>query len=187
MSEKTMTHVDTPLGPSTQRALDAVRDLHAAGQIATREAVSELTGDRLSVVDDRLRVLADDKFIRRLARGAYMPMEQHPPPRVISKTLLPDGTVKYEIGDEVLTLTPAEDRALSSLSAGAATQAAAIQTGMATAELVDDLRAKHRVRRRKALDPFRPRPRRPAARYIRCSGPAALPAPQLFHTHCNAT
>ena len=33
----------------------------------------------------------------------------------------------------------------SSLSAGAATQAAAIQTGMATAELVDDLRAKHRV------------------------------------------
>ena len=119
MSEKTTTHVDTPLGPSTQRALDAVRDLHAAGQIATREAVSELTGDRLSVVDDRLRVLADDKFIRRLARGAYMPMEQHPPPRVISKTLLPDGTVKYEIGDEVLTLTPAEDRALSSLSAGA--------------------------------------------------------------------
>ena len=58
MSEKTTTHVDTPLGPSTQRALDAVRDLHAAGQIATREAVSELTGDRLSVVDDRLRVLA---------------------------------------------------------------------------------------------------------------------------------
>ena len=145
MSEKTTTHVDTPLGPSTQRALDAVRDLHAAGQIATREAVAELTGDRLSVVDDRLRVLADDKFIRRLARGAYMPMEQHPPPRVISKTLLPDGTVKYEIGDEVLTLTPAEDRALASLSAGAATQAAAIQTGMATAELVDDLRAKHRV------------------------------------------
>ena len=95
MSEKTTTHVDTPLGPSTQRALDAVRDLHAAGQIATREAVSELTGDRLSVVDDRLRVLADDKFIRRLARGAYMPMEQHPPPRVISKTLLPDGTVSY--------------------------------------------------------------------------------------------
>lgn len=145
MSEKTTTHVDTPLGPSTQRALDAVRDLHAAGQIATREAVAELTGDRLSVVDDRLRVLADDKFIRRLARGAYMPMEQHPPPRAISKTLLPDGAVKYEIGDEVLTLTPAEDRALSSLSAGAATQAAAIQTGMATAELVDDLRAKHRV------------------------------------------
>ena len=54
MSEKTTTHVDTPLGPSTQRALDAVRDLHAAGQIATREAVSELTGDRLSVVDDFL-------------------------------------------------------------------------------------------------------------------------------------
>ena len=42
MSERTM-HVDTPLGPSTQRALDAVRNLHAAGQIATREAVAELT------------------------------------------------------------------------------------------------------------------------------------------------
>ena len=59
--------------------------------------------------------------------------------------MLPDGTVKYEIGDGVLTLTPAEDRALASLSAGAATQAAAIQTGMATAALVDELRAKHRV------------------------------------------
>ena len=42
------------------------------------------------------------------------------PPRPISKTILSNGSAKIEIGDEVLLLTPAEDRALGQLMTGAA-------------------------------------------------------------------
>lgn len=107
---------------STQRIYDAVCELHALEQVATRETVAELTGLKLSIIDDRMRALVDDGKIKRVLRGVFVPVEVHPPARCISKTVLPDGMVKLEIGDEVLTLTPREDRALALLQAGAAMQ-----------------------------------------------------------------
>lgn len=118
---------------STQRIYDAVCELHALEQVATRETVAELTGLKLSIVDDRLRDLRDDGQVRRVLRGVYVPVEVHPPARSISKTVLTDGTVKIEIGDEVLTLTPREDRALAMLQAGAAMQVLGVATGRAVA------------------------------------------------------
>jgi hypothetical protein len=38
----------------------------------------------------------------------------------MSKTVLPDGTVKVEIDEDVLTLKPKEDRILAMLLAGSA-------------------------------------------------------------------
>lgn len=122
-----------PAPTSTQRIYDAVCELHALEQVATRETVAELTGLKLSIVDDRLRALMADEKIRRVLRGVYVPVEVHPPARSISKTVLTDGTVKIEIGDEVLTLTPREDRALAMLQAGAAMQVLGIATGKAAA------------------------------------------------------
>lgn len=116
---------------STQRIFDAVCELHALEQVATRETVAELTGLKLAIVDDRLRDLKDDGRVRRVLRGVYVPVEAHPPARSISKTVLTDGTVKIEIGDEVLTLTPREDRALAMLQAGAVMQVLGIATGRA--------------------------------------------------------
>lgn len=107
---------------STMRILDAVCELHALEQVVTRETVAELTGLKLTIVDDRLRALADDGRVKRVLRGVYVPVEVHPPARSISKTVLDDGTVKIEIGNDVLTLTPREDRALAMLQAGAAIQ-----------------------------------------------------------------
>ncbi|MCO5976802.1 hypothetical protein [Ideonella oryzae] len=124
---------------STQRVYDAVVDLHALEQVATRETVARLTGLKLTVVDDRLRALVDDQKLKRVLRGVYVPVETHPPARDISKTILSDGRVKIEIGDEVLTLTPREDRMLSSLMAGTAAQAIAIQTGNTMVQLGSDL------------------------------------------------
>lgn len=115
-----------PAPTSTQRIYDAVCELHALEQIATRETVAELTGLKLGIADDRLRSLVDDGRIKRVLRGVYVPVEVHPPARCISKTVMTDGTVKIEIGDEVLTLTPREDRALAMLQAGAAVQALGI-------------------------------------------------------------
>lgn len=131
-----------PTITSTQRILDAVCELHALEQVATRETVAELTGLKLTVVDDRLGALVDDDKLKRVLRGIYVPVEQHPPARPMGKMVLPDGTVKIEIGDEVLTLTPKEDRALALLQAGAATHAAAIETGRQTAMMVTEFAAR---------------------------------------------
>ena len=120
-----------PAPTSTQRIYDAVCELHALEQVATRETVAELTGLKLAIVDDRLRALMDDGRVKRVLRGVYVPVEVHPPARSISKTVLTDGTVKIEIGDEVLTLTPREGRALAMLQAGAVMQVLGIATGRA--------------------------------------------------------
>ena len=119
--------------------LEAVQDLHNQQQIVTRETLAELTGLKLTVIDDRLGVLADDGALLRVQRGVYVPAPRHPPARAMSKTVMPDGMVKIEIGDEVLSLTPREDRMLANLMAGAAAQAAAIETGRTTAILAAEL------------------------------------------------
>lgn len=124
---------------TTALVLEAVQDLHAQEQIVTRETLAELTGLKLSVIDDRLGTLADDGAILRVQRGVYVPAPQHPPARPMSKTVMPDGMVKIEIGDEVLTLTPREDRMLGGLQAGAAAQLSAIETGHQTARLNAEL------------------------------------------------
>ncbi|QRY31188.1 hypothetical protein JVX96_24410 [Variovorax sp. PDNC026] len=119
--------------------LEAVQDLHAQEQVVTRETLAELTGLKLTTIDDRLGVLVDEGDIARVQRGVFVPVVRHAPARPMSKTVMPDGTVKIEIGDEVLTLTPREDRALANLMAGAAAQAVAIETGRNTAILAAEL------------------------------------------------
>lgn len=114
---------------STQIILEAVQDLHNQEQIVTRETLHGLTGLKLSVIDDRVGALIDDGLVIRVQRGVFMPAETHPPARAISKTLLPDGTVKIDIGDDVLTLTPREDRMMARLFAGVVMETAAIEAG----------------------------------------------------------
>ena len=134
---------------TTALVLEAVQDLHNQEQIVTRETLAELTGLKLTVIDDRLGTLTDDGMLLRVQRGVYVPAPQHPPARPMSKTVMPDGMVKIEIGDEVLTLTPREDRALANLMAGAAAQAVAIETGRNTAILAAELAEQVKQLRRK--------------------------------------
>lgn len=124
---------------STQIILEAVQDLHAQEQVVTRETLNALTGLKLSIIDDRLGALVDDGLVVRVQRGVYVPAETHPPARVISKMLLPDGTVKIDIGDQVLTLTPKEDRMLAQLMAGVVMQTAAIEVGHQSAMMAGEL------------------------------------------------
>lgn len=132
-----------PTITSTQRIYDAVRDLRAQDQIATRETVAELTGLKLTIVDDRLRALVDDGRLKRLIRGIYELVEVFPPARTISKTVLDNGFTMIEVGDDVvLHLTPSEDRALGLLQMGAATQAATIESSRQYLFLVTELAAK---------------------------------------------
>lgn len=98
---------------STQRVYDAVQELRELGQEATRHTVAQLTGLKMSVVDDRLRALADDGRLRRLVRGVYDLEKPYPPPRPMFFGILADGFVKVEVGDDVLTLSPTEARRLA--------------------------------------------------------------------------
>ena len=116
-------------GNSTQIVLEAVRELHGLGQVATRETVQMMTGLRLAIVDDRLKHLVAEDMIRRAGRGVYVLVLTPDAARQISQTRLPDGTVVLDIGDEVLHLSPTEARTLGGMLAGGAVQAAQIELG----------------------------------------------------------
>ena len=121
--------------------LGAIEDLHAREQIVTREILAELTGLKLTTIDDRLGHLVDTGKIRRVQRGVFVPLEQHRPARPISRTLCPDGTTVLEVGDTVMILSPRESRMIGELMAGSSQQYAAIEIGHETARLNAALQA----------------------------------------------
>ena len=129
---------DTTTNPKRSTAeivLEAIQDLHAREQIVTREILAEMTGLKLTTIDDRLGYLLDNGRIRRVQRGVFVPMEQHKPARPISRTLCPDGTTVLEIGEAVMILTPRESRMLGEVMTGAAQQFVAIEIGHEGARL----------------------------------------------------
>lgn len=127
---------------STQRVLDAVRDLRELDQIATRETVAELTGLKMGIVDDRLRALVDDGKLKRLLRGIYELVETWPEPRELSCTMLSTGWVKLELGDDLLKLTPTEARRAARALGGFAEDARVIETTRSHLFLATELAAK---------------------------------------------
>lgn len=127
---------------STQRVFDAVRDLREVDQTATRETVAELTGLKMSVVDDRLRALVDDGKLKRLLRGIYELVETYPEPRELSCTTLSNGWVKLELGDALLSLTPTEARRAARALGGFAEDARVIESTKAHLFLATELAAR---------------------------------------------
>lgn len=103
---------------STQLVFDAARDLHAMGEEITREGLMAATGLKQYIVDERLRVLVGDERMKRVGRGAFALGEQYHESRAMSKTLLPSGEVKYEVGDQLVELTSYEDGVLMLLACG---------------------------------------------------------------------
>ena len=146
--------------PSTERIFQAVRDLREVDQIATRETVAELTGLKLSVVDDRLRTLVDDGRLRRLLRGVYEMVEVFPPPRNTYAGIMQDGMVKVEVGDDVWTLTPNEARRVARVLGGFAEDARILESSRAHLFLATEMAAKVEKLEReiKALKAHKPNP-----------------------------
>ena len=128
-------HTTKPTKSSAEIVFEAIHDLHVHEQIVTREILAELTGLKLTTIDDRLAHLVDNGRIRRVQRGVFVPMEQHRPARPISRTLCPDGTTVLEVGDTVMILSPRESRMLGELMAGSSQQYAAIEIGHEAARL----------------------------------------------------
>lgn len=121
--------LNTTVKTTGQTIWDAITDLHNQEQIVTREVLADVTGLRMSVIDDHVGRMVDDGRLRRVKAGVFAPVPQLPPARAVSATMLPDGFTKLEIGDDVLTLQPKEARMLGALMAGQFAQFSNIQSG----------------------------------------------------------
>lgn len=118
MTAATATPQPRPRRISSANVLEVIQDVCNVERSITRERISEITGLRMSIVDDHVRRLVDDGCIVRLKAGVFEVAQAFPPARPISKTLLPSGLVKLEIGSEYFELSPREVRMMGSLFAG---------------------------------------------------------------------
>lgn len=133
-----------------QIIMETIHDLHNMEQVATRERIADLTGFKLAIIDDRVADLIDNGHVVRIQRGVFEPAQRHPPARIISKTYLPGGITKIEIGDDhVITLTPREDRYLANLMGGSLAQFASVEVGHHAAQVSGDLSLQMRQLRKR--------------------------------------
>lgn len=136
-----------------QMVLDAIIDLSNQEQFATRTMLAETMDLTLSIIDEKLQSLANDGLIYRVQKGVYAPVIKHDVARGIWKRTLPCGSVKLDIGDDiVLLLTPKEARTLGKEMMGDAMQYANIEAGhhaaMTTGRIERELKALRSENRR---------------------------------------
>jgi len=92
--------------PHTNVVFQAVRDLTDEDSIARRESLRKRTGLHYSIIDAAIKRLREEEgSIYRLKSGAFVPIERYQE-EAISATVLIDGHVKLEVGDQLITLTP---------------------------------------------------------------------------------
>lgn len=120
-------------GRTRQTIYEAIVDLVAQEQYATRKAISAVTGLKLTLVDEHCNNMVDDEVLMRDLPGIFRPVERFPLPRAISATILPSTWVKLEVGDAVMDLTPREARMLGQSLMGFGMQYGMIQLGQEVA------------------------------------------------------
>ena len=98
--------------------LQAVIDLNEHSQYCSRKRIAEVTGLKMTIVDDHLDRLRNQGHIRLAGHSHYEPMDLTPD-RPVSTTSLPLGRLKIEVGDDLIAdLTPREALALAKQLAG---------------------------------------------------------------------
>ncbi len=132
--------------------MQTITDLHAAGRMATRQIVVEITQLSYAVVDDHIKRGIDDGKLRRVAPGVVEPMEMFPESRAVSISRLPSGMWKLEIGEVCEDLTPTEARAIGSMLAGCASEMTGLQGGRELVDMVAMLQRHIETLERRAAD-----------------------------------
>lgn len=125
---------------SRVQVLEAIRDLYDQEVPVTTAVILRVTGLKSHIVHDCIKFLKERGEIWSPERGVYRPVVKHPPARAVSRTTLPDGTVKLEVGDEVLTLTPRESRMLAEAMGGSAALLVAIESANQMTEVANLVR-----------------------------------------------
>lgn len=122
---------------SRVQVLEAIRDLYDQEIPVNSPAIARVTGLKPVTIADCIKELKERDEIWAPERGVYRPVVKHPPARAVSRTTLPDGTVKLEVGDDVLTLTPRESRMVAEAMGGSAAMLVAIESANQMAEVVN--------------------------------------------------
>jgi hypothetical protein len=103
---------------NSHRIWQAALELRNTNRRINRSALAGLTGLKPGIVDDHVDRFIERDQIRRAGNGELEVVEQFPAARPISKTTLPNGLVKLEVGSDMLELTPDEARAVARDFAG---------------------------------------------------------------------
>lgn len=129
----------------------ALVDLRAQGQIASRQVLADVTGFKLTTIDDHVNRWVDDGKLRRPVPGVVEIIDQMPAPRPLSITDLPDGMTIVELGDHEMRMWPQERRALAKRLSGDMVQFSNIEygreTSVALAEMLATVRKLERQNR----------------------------------------
>lgn len=105
-----------PVG-NRQVVKQAILDLCAAGRQASRQAICDFTGLKMSIVDDHVKNLKDDGEIRLVVNGIFEPVDLTPD-RPVWGGITAEGRYKLEVGDHVLDMTLREARNVGLLTGG---------------------------------------------------------------------
>lgn len=95
----------------------------------TRQNLMQETGIKGDALKEHLDALIEDGLLYRVDRGLYAPVD-HKPTRPISITDMPDGSVKIEVGDEMINLSANEHKVVAARM-GARPAADMVNPGMA--------------------------------------------------------
>ncbi len=105
--------METPADASRIIVLQAIKRLTDEHGSATYQQIIDEAGISPHIVKERCDQLVNVTHeVERITRGVYRAIKAFAPPRPISKTVLADGEVVLEIGDDVVHLTPQEERLL---------------------------------------------------------------------------
>lgn len=143
MTHLVLTRPDRPekrVSLNSARVLQLIAEIHSGGRAASRQTVADLLEVPVVKVDEHIKKLLEAGSIRRIMPGVFEPVESMPEARPVSVTRMQGGWVKVEVGDDMLTLTPEEERMLAMSVKGAAEQFHAMVTGRDLADQIADLR-----------------------------------------------
>lgn len=129
-------------GTTAQIIWGAITDLYDQDQVVTRETLAEVTGLKMSIVDDHVSRMIDNEQLRRVRAGVFVPIPRHTPPRPVYGSMTVDGFFVLEIGDQVVVMQPREARQAGALLAGQFAQFSNIQSGHEAGMVVAEVYAK---------------------------------------------
>ncbi len=139
---------EKPSRTSGETILEAIQDLENHGRKADRPMLRDITGLKMSIVDDHVARLVEAGKVRRLGKGVLELVHQFPESRPISKTVMANGLVKLEIDNVYLELTPHESRVLGALFAGDAAELSRIREDQDLTDTVQALNNRVKVQQR---------------------------------------
>jgi biotin operon repressor len=94
-----------PIGPIVW---ETILQLHNDGRLITRRNLREVTGLSYEQIDESIKRLETAGKVIKAGGGLIEVVPLYPAERVQSVTPLPDGRVKWEMGDVLVEFTPTE-------------------------------------------------------------------------------